>query len=78
MANEVNVDPSLVNQAYKQLLADSQGQVAFLQAAATQLQNEVHGLTRENETLKAENRSLMAQTGRQDGIPQEESSPVTA
>lgn len=72
MANEVPVDPTLVNQAYKQMLADSNGQVAFLQAAATQLQAELEKVTQENAELKASNKQLTEASGRQDGVPQEE------
>lgn len=71
MANEMPVDPNLVNQAYKQMLADSQGQVAFLQAAATQLQNKLADVTAENDELKASNAQLTQASGRQDGVPQE-------
>lgn len=77
MANEVPVDPTLVNQAYKQMLADSNGQVAFLQAAATQLQTELAKVTEENTELKASNKQLTEASGRQDGVPQEEAPTVT-
>lgn len=69
--NGVTVDPGLVNQAYKQMLADSQGQVALLQAAATQLQGELSQVTAERDQLKAMNEKLMADSGRQDGVPLE-------
>jgi uncharacterized protein (DUF3084 family) len=69
--NGVTVDPNLVNQAYKQMLSDSQGQVALLQAAATQLQGELGQVTAERDQLKATNEKLMADSGRQDGVPQE-------
>jgi len=74
MANELTVDPNLVNQAYKQMLADAQGQLAFVQAAATQLQTQVAELTAENNELKASNKQLTEASGRQDGVPQEEAS----
>lgn len=77
MANEVPVDPNLVNQAYKQMLADSNGQVAFLQAAANQLQTELTKVTEENAELKRVNEQLTAESGRQDGVPQEEVTAVT-
>jgi hypothetical protein len=69
--NGVTVDPNLVNQAYKQMLSDSQGQVALLQAAATQLQDELSRTVMERDELKKTNQQLMADSGRQDGVPQE-------
>jgi len=75
--NGMTVDPELVNQAYKQMLADSQGQVALLQAAATQLQRQVAQLTAENQELTAANERLMVDSGRHDGVPQEPE-PATA
>jgi FtsZ-binding cell division protein ZapB len=76
MANEVPVDPTLVNQAYKNLLSNANDQVAFLQAAATQLQNENNELKAENSELKASNEQLTKASGRQDGVPREEASPA--
>lgn len=78
---DIQVDPSLINRAYKQLLAETQSrlqeQVVTLQAACTQLQDQlqardgqVKDLTIELETLK---KQVMAETGRQDGVPQDES-----
>jgi prefoldin subunit 5 len=82
--NGMTVDPELVNQAYKQMLADSQGQVALLQAAATQLQRQVAQLTSEKQSLEnsvqeltAANERLMVDSGRHDGVPQEPE-PATA
>lgn len=72
MANEVTADPELVQAAYKQMLADSQAQCAVLQAVATQFQNQIASLSSELELVKAENARLMADTGRQDGVPQGE------
>lgn len=66
------VDPELVSQAYKQMLAEANSQVALLQAAVSQLQSEVNSLRSEVEELKENNEELMAASGRQDGIPQEE------
>lgn len=71
MSNQVTADPNLVNQAYQQMLADSQGQVAILQAVATQLQGELASTKAELDQVKKENERLMADTGRQDGVPQE-------
>lgn len=68
---DIQVDPNLVNQAYKGLLAEANGQVALLQAAATQVQNELAQAQAEIEQLRADNSRLMEATGRQDGVPQE-------
>lgn len=75
--NGMTVDPELVSQAYKGMLADSQGEVALLRAAATQLQQQVGQLAAENAELKSKNEELMKASGRQDGVPQEPE-PATA
>lgn len=54
MANEISVDPELIQQVYKQKLSEATEQVILLTAAATQFQNQVAELTREVETLKAQ------------------------
>lgn len=72
MPNEVTADPKLVQAAYKQMLSDSQDQCAILQAVATQFQAQIASLTAENDQLKAQNEKLMADSGRQDGVPQGE------
>ena len=72
MTNQITVDPNLVNQAYKNMLTESQSQVATLQAAATQLQGRINELTAENAELKKVNQDLTAESGRQDGVPQDE------
>lgn len=68
--NGMSVDPDLVQQAYKGMLADSQSEVALLRAAATQLQQQVNQLATENKELKATNKKLLGESGRQDGVPQ--------
>lgn len=72
---DIQVDPNLVNQAYQQMLNETQtrlqGQLVLLQAAATQLQGQVESLTKENEELRSKNTELMQASGRQDGVPQE-------
>lgn len=72
MANELTVDPNLVNQAYRGMLANANDEVAQLRAAATQLQTQVNELTSENRELKTRNNQLMAESGRQDGVPEVE------
>lgn len=73
---DIQVDPNLVNQAYKQMLGEVQdrlqNQVVMLQAACTQLQSQLETATSEVEELKTENARLRAETGRQDGVPQDE------
>lgn len=73
---DIQVDPNMVNQAYKQMLSEAQGQVAMLQAAATQLQGQVNSLTRENQELKVANEKLLSESGRQDGVSQWEAEQV--
>lgn len=75
---DIQVDPNLVNQAYRGMLADANGQVALLQAAATQVQNELAQALAEKQSLENQvqelneiNTRLMETTGRQDGVPQE-------
>jgi uncharacterized protein (DUF3084 family) len=69
----MQVDPNLVNQAYRQLLGETQdrlqGQVVTLQAAVTQLQTENQGLKEENDRLQ---KLLNQQSGRLDGVPQDD------
>jgi HPt (histidine-containing phosphotransfer) domain-containing protein len=66
---DIQVDPNLVNQGYRKLLAETQShlqeQVVLYQAALTQLQDE-------NGRLKEENERLLAASGRQDGVPQKD------
>lgn len=68
---DVQVDPNLVNQAYQKMLADANGQVALLQAAATQLQTRVNELQAQVQELTQANEKLTAESGRMDGIPAE-------
>lgn len=67
----MDVDPNLVNQAYKQMLSDSQSQVALLNAACNQLQNRVKNLEEQVEELQAANSRLMTDSGREDGVPRQ-------
>jgi cell division protein FtsB len=71
---DIQVDPNLVNQAYRQILRDVQSslqeQLVLYTAVANQQQAEIDRLREENEELKLANKDLMAQSGRQDGIPQ--------
>lgn len=68
---QIQANPDLVQRAYEQKLADSTREVVLLQAVATELQQQVEELTKENGELKAANEVLMANSGRQDGVPQE-------
>lgn len=77
MSNDVTVDPTLINQAYKTMLSNANDQLALVQAAATQLQQQVQKLTDENNELKVANQQLTEASGRQDGVPQEEPAVVT-
>lgn len=72
--NGMTVDPDLINQAYQQMLSESQHQVAMLKAAATQLQGQVQQLNAENGELRAKNEQLIQASGGQDGVPQDEPS----
>lgn len=67
----MDVDPNLVAQAYKQMLTDSQGQVALLNAACNQLQNQIASLEEQVKELKAANERLMNNSGREDGVPRQ-------
>lgn len=71
---DIQVNPELVQTAYRQMLSDANSQVALLQAAATGLQQEKDRLEKENKQLRQENGSLRQQTGRKDGVPREEPS----
>lgn len=75
---DIQVDPHLINQAYKQLLSEAQSELVLVQAAATQLQSQNQDLQRQLDELREEHQKLMQQTGRQDGMPQEETSPSSA
>lgn len=63
-----NVDPNLVAQAYKVMLTEANSQVALLQAAASQLQNELTEVKQQLAETKSKNQELMSATGRQDGV----------
>lgn len=69
---ELQADPELVQQAYEQKLMASTREVVLLQAVATQLQRQVNELTTSNKELESANSTLIAQSGRQDGVPAEE------
>lgn len=69
---ELQADPELVQQAYEQKLMASTREVVLLQAVATQLQRQVNELTTSNKELESTNSTLIAQSGRQDGVPTEE------
>lgn len=74
---DIQVDPGLVNQAYKQMLVEVQGrlqdQVVMLQAACTQQGEQLRLARSRIEELETENAQLRSETGRQDGVPQDDS-----
>lgn len=68
---ELQADPELVQQAYEQKLMASTREVVLLQAVATQLQRQVNELTTSNKELESTNSTLIAKSGRRDGVPTE-------